>query len=237
MSITKYQEVYSFLLSEIILKQEIGTSIPIEVELVEKFKFSRMTVNKAIKLLENDGYVKRVKGKGTFIVSHESNKIKNLSKLQSYSEDMKQRNMNPTTKLISYNLVTNPDSTVVRKLSLKPGQSVHKVIRVRYSGEEPISVDFSFISTEYVESINVNKLNGSLFRFYEKDLGIDIGFSDQEISAEKADNFLSDVLKVKKGTPLLVIEGVTNTITSQKFEYTKVYYVSDSYKIKIRATR
>ncbi|MDP0489110.1 MAG: GntR family transcriptional regulator, partial [Fusobacterium sp. JB020] len=46
-----------------------GDKIPSERDLKEKFKISRVTVNKAINLLIEDGFLTRKRGQGTFINS------------------------------------------------------------------------------------------------------------------------------------------------------------------------
>lgn len=44
-----------------------GDMIPSEREYAEKFQISRMTVRQAINNLVNEGYLERVRGKGTFV--------------------------------------------------------------------------------------------------------------------------------------------------------------------------
>lgn len=61
----------------------IGTLLPTENELEKKFNVSKITIRKAIELLENDGYVTKKSGKGTTVIS---NSIFNkLSNGQSFS--------------------------------------------------------------------------------------------------------------------------------------------------------
>lgn len=46
---------------------QLGEAIPSEADLVARFGTTRGTVRKAVDLLENDGLVRRVHGKGTFV--------------------------------------------------------------------------------------------------------------------------------------------------------------------------
>ncbi len=67
----------------------IGTFLPTETELEEQFKVSKITIRKAIELLENDGYVTKKSGKGTTVIS---NSIFNkLSNGQSFSSILNQQ--------------------------------------------------------------------------------------------------------------------------------------------------
>ncbi|MGL5150889.1 MAG: GntR family transcriptional regulator [Clostridium sp.] len=62
---------------------KIGDFIPTETELEKEFQVSKITIRKAIELLEGDGYVSKRSGKGTTVIS---NSIFNkLSKGESFS--------------------------------------------------------------------------------------------------------------------------------------------------------
>lgn len=66
---------------------EVGTLIPTENELELEFNVSKITIRKAIELLEYDGYVKKRSGKGTTVLS---NAIFNkLSKGTSFNQIIK----------------------------------------------------------------------------------------------------------------------------------------------------
>ncbi len=46
----------------------VGTRIPHTLDLIKQYGYSLTTVNKAVRLLENDGLVKRTKSKGTYVL-------------------------------------------------------------------------------------------------------------------------------------------------------------------------
>ncbi|HOK56105.1 MAG TPA: GntR family transcriptional regulator [bacterium] len=48
-----------------------GERIPTEVQLCEKYKVSRITLRKALSILEAEGYIYRITGKGTFVIPSE----------------------------------------------------------------------------------------------------------------------------------------------------------------------
>ncbi len=233
----KYEIIYNYIREEWIKIKGLETMIPNEIDIAQKFDVSRMTVNKAIKNLVDEGYLKRVKGQGTFIISKTSKTEKDLGELRSYSEDMQKRGITPTTKLIHYQKVEHPPEHVKQKMKLQNDEKLHYIVRVRYDGKTPISLDYTYVSTKYVPILNIDKLTSSLFDIYEKNLGIKIEYSDQEIYAEVANEEIADLLSINQGDPLLCIEGLTNTSNNQVFEYTTVYYVSKSYRITKRAVR
>lgn len=65
-----YQQIF-LALQQQILQGEIpeGRKIPTEKELMQQYSTSRITASRAVRELENMGYVKRIKAKGTFVNS------------------------------------------------------------------------------------------------------------------------------------------------------------------------
>lgn len=234
---TKYTKIYNHVLNNYIKKLEINDMIPFELDLAEEFKISRMTVNKAINALVDEGYLKRIKGKGTFIVAKSSNNTKDLGELYSYSEDMHKRNAKPLTKILDYEYIERADDANIKLMGLSEGDSLHKIVRLRYLNNKPISIDYTYIPTKYIKDLDHSKLSDSMLEYYEGEMGIIIGYEDQEIKAAVADTELSKILEVKKGSPLLRIDGCMTNQYEEIFEHSIVYYVSDAYKLKKRAYR
>src|SRR5258705_2732410 len=63
-----YYQIYTLLLDRIQSNEfEPASAIPTERELGEEYGVSRITVIKALDMLERDGYVLRQQGRGTFV--------------------------------------------------------------------------------------------------------------------------------------------------------------------------
>ena len=78
-------------LKQMMLKGEIqaGDKLPSENELSEQYQVSRHTVRKALAILENEGYIYAVHGKGTFcseMVRH-SKTSRNIAVVTTYLSD------------------------------------------------------------------------------------------------------------------------------------------------------
>ena len=66
----------------------VGHMLPTELELCEQFGISRSSVRTAMMSLVNDGYLKRVKGKGTFVTNPMRLEDTTIF-IESFAEDMK----------------------------------------------------------------------------------------------------------------------------------------------------
>lgn len=63
-----YRQVETDIKSKIVSKVYVaGEKMPTENELSEQYNVSKITIRKAIQTLSDEGYVKKVQGKGTFI--------------------------------------------------------------------------------------------------------------------------------------------------------------------------
>ena len=68
-----YKRIHNELAEEIDrLNPQPNTTFLTENKAIERFKVSRVTIRQAFDLLEQDGYIYRVQGKGTFIGPHEA---------------------------------------------------------------------------------------------------------------------------------------------------------------------
>lgn len=83
MAYFKYEQVADTL-TEMILNHTyaVGEKIPTEDELSEQFQVGRQTVRKAVILLEESGYLKKVQGSGTYVCERDSNVQPDVPKVQ-----------------------------------------------------------------------------------------------------------------------------------------------------------
>mgnify|MGYP003422710141 CR=1 FL=1 len=93
-AIPKYVEVKRSIIQDINDEVfRVGEMIPSERELIELFDVSRITVRKAVSELENEGYLYKIQGKGTFV--KEEQKKQNLFSLTSCTQDVIRLGMTP----------------------------------------------------------------------------------------------------------------------------------------------
>lgn len=65
---SKYKQIYNQLYELISTgKYRAGDTLPTEMEMVQEYGVSRITVQKALKMLVDAGYIERIAGKGTFV--------------------------------------------------------------------------------------------------------------------------------------------------------------------------
>ncbi|XMB87109.1 GntR family transcriptional regulator [Mycoplasmatota bacterium WC44] len=219
----KYIEIY-----DVITKQldeevyKVGDMLPTEKELCVIYNASRMTVNKVISMLSQEGRVKRTRGKGTFVI--ESNVDKEILKLTSFSEDMIKAGKKPGSQLLEYKMKFDVSKKIKSRLQLDDDDYIHVIKRIRTADGEPIAID-------------IDNVKNSMYNYFENVLKVEITSSDFIIKSILADAEMANHLHVEIGDPILYMKHITYTTNGIPFEYCQTYYRADKYSFSITAFR
>ncbi|MGE6630175.1 GntR family transcriptional regulator [Bacillus sp. NPDC077027] len=204
------------------------TLIPSEREYAERFEISRMTVRQALSNLVNEGYLYRQKGKGTFVSRKKFEQP--LQGLTGFTEDMKQRGLRASSKLIEFQKIMCPNDLLAH-LQLKEGAMVFELKRIRLANEEPMAVETSYMPEKFADELAKEHLTGSLYEYIEQKTGVAIAHAKQELEANIATKEEADWLSIVEGAPVLSIVRTTYLQNDLPFEYVTSVYRGDRYKL------
>lgn len=235
-SIPKYMKIYYDLISKLDSKEyDFGDMLPSEKDLCVTYKTSRMTVNKVIQMLVFEGRVKRIRGKGTFVI--EPQVKKDITSLTSFTEDMNNIGKNPGSTMLEYSMNFDVSSEIKEKLDLDESDFTHIIKRIRTADGQAVALDIDNISSKIAKNIDVDKINTSLYSYFEKYLKIDISYSDFTIMSANATKDIAKYLGIEPGEPVIYMRHITYTKKGLPFEYCQTYYRADKYSLSIRAYR
>ncbi len=204
-----------------------GDLIPSERELSEKYGISRMTARQAITDLVNEGLFYREQGKGTFVSQRKI--TQQLMRLTGFTEDMRARGQQPSTRVLSAQMCPADDITAER-LRIKPGTMLFCLRRLRLADAEPLAIEFSQVSFPGCEKLLEEDLeHNSLYRLLETKYGIPPMEAEQELEAGLAGNEESQLLKIPVGSPVLFTRRTTYTDRNQPIEYARSVYCGNKY--------
>lgn len=209
--------------------------LPSENELMAQYDVSRNTVRMALDTLEKQGLIYRMKGKGTFVASERMRY--GLFYLTSFTEEMIQRGMRPNSTIVSFER-TLPKQKVKQNLQLQDGQEVFAVERLRMANDESYALTVSYIPCQMVPNLESEDLaSGSLYEVLENKLSYRIKYAEQVIKPTIATEYEAELLGIERGSPLLLVEGITYLLDGVPIEYYKLLYRGDRYEFTIRAQR
>ena len=112
--------------------------VPSENELVEQMRVSRMTANRALRELTNEGYVERIVGRGTFVA--ECRPHSNVLKVHDIADEIAQRGHVHTCRVIRQSR-QRARGEVARALHVEQGSAVFHLLLVHAEDGVPIQIE------------------------------------------------------------------------------------------------
>jgi GntR family transcriptional regulator len=213
---------------------EVGGRLPSERELCDAFNLSRTTIREAIDALVNEGLLRREKGRGTFIAEPKITE-KWLEAADSFTESMMQQGYQIETQVL--NLRTEPASyNVSRELRLRTGESVIVLDRLRLILQEPILVVTSYIPEKFCPRlIDEDFSNQSLYQVLRDKFGIYITSAKRVMEAVAANELEANLLQLRQGAPLMLIESIAFLGDGTPIEYFKARHRGDRTRFEVES--
>ncbi|UCC62039.1 MAG: GntR family transcriptional regulator [Anaerolineae bacterium] len=210
-----------------------GGLIPSERELSETYGISRMTVRQALAELVNDGLLRRDQGRGTFVARPKIRK--QLSRLTSFTEDMRARGKLPSAQVLCMEMVSARPK-VAEMLQTDVAGQVVLVERLRLADNEPVGIERSHLSFDGCEAILREDLSGSLYRLLSKRFGLVPTRAQEEIEAGACASREAKILGIKHSQPVLLIRRRTFDQNQRAFEYVESVYRGDNRILSVELT-
>ena len=120
--------------------------VPSENELVESMNVSRMTANRALRELTDEGYVRRVAGRGTFVADFRAGS--NVLEVQNIADEIESRGHEHTCSVLRQSL-QHARGEVARALHVEQGNDVFHVLLVHRENGTPVQLEDRHIVAEF----------------------------------------------------------------------------------------
>lgn len=210
---------------------KINDKIPSERDLEKDYDVSRMTVRKAIIELVNEDILIRKQGKGTFV--KELRIEQDLVKLKSFTQEMRLRGLNPSTRVIDAVEIL-PDIDVRNKLKLNLGENAFVLKRLRLANDEPMAYEVSYLAEKFCSGLFNRNLNQSLYQVLTKEFNIQLNYAMQSLEAGIASIKEAELLNIAENDPILILERLTIDGQERPIEFVKSIYRGDKFKFLVR---
>ena len=203
-----------------------GERLPSETELCQKYGVSRITVRQAMQGLEQEGLIRRTRGKGTVVAGHRIEEV--LPRIRSFTDEMRERHMTPGTRSVQVARVM-ADETLARVFGCEVGEMLCRVRRVRTANGRPIVLFDTWLRAAEVMPEEPEAYTGSLYQLMEergipKPAGVMERFEAVAATAEVA-----GALDVPLGAPVMRGVRVAYDAAQRVQEYTLSCYDGAGY--------
>lgn len=205
---------------------EDGEYLMPQRDLATALGVSRVTVRKALETLVEQGLLTQRQGAGTQVQRGEHGAIhKNLSVLNSFTEDMTARGMQPRSEWLRRDRVqASPREAMA--LNLSPGAQLTRYARIRFASDVPMAYEVASVPGDIIQS--VDEVDSSLYEALQRHQARPVR-ALQTMTARNADQQVADYLGMTPGEAVLYIERQGFDQDNRPVEYTRSYYRGDIY--------
>lgn len=229
--IPKYQIIENSIINDIKTGKYIEDEVlPTENELAKYYEVARITVRQALGNLENKGFIRKVRGSGSYV-----NKLKTIQRthlLQSFTSEITELGKSVRSEIRTFSIVS-AGKTVSKILNINPSDQIFYVERVRFANNDPVLFEKSFFHTEKHPNLSMSVLLSSKYDYAEKN-DMDVIMADQNISAIFPPEHIAKELQITMTSPMIKILNTSYTKHGNVFDYTELYLHPDLYQLNIQ---
>ncbi len=234
-----YMRIVRVLQEEIVKgKHPVGTRLPTEGELCQRFAVSRHTVREALRHLRDFGFVSPRQGSGTTVAgtkpSFYVDPVASVSDLMQYAVT--------TRYAVDRSEFVIADAMLAGRLGCSPGRRWLRTVGFRYTADNaaPICWTEVYVHAAYagIRSL-IGKRTGAIYTYIEEMYGERVVEVVQTLSAVTVPERIAAGLKVAPGSPALQIERVYKSAKHRVIEVAFNLHPADrfSYSISLRPER
>jgi GntR family transcriptional regulator len=216
---------------EIAIKQHVlgaGDFLPPERMLAEVLDLSRVTVSKAMRLLEEKALVSRQQGIGTRVAMHIGY---SLNQDNGFTAQVLRSGSSVSNQWLLRSCMKAP-SEVAKALELASGSIVVKLRRLRLMDGNPVSLETTYIPTRFLP--DPEELEHSLYALWQS-RGIVPEGKHFLLRAVASSDENASLLNVQSGSPLLRIIQTSRNAQGEVLEFSETLCRSDVYEFEVKS--
>ncbi|MDD2958636.1 MAG: GntR family transcriptional regulator [Lachnospiraceae bacterium] len=205
---------------------ETDSLIPTENEISRQLGISRCTVRQAIGELVQEGYLYRIKSKGTFI-ARQKVKLDFLQRLETFEEQIKRSGRKPEMKVSKFQII-NSSGEVADRLAIKEGEAVIYLFRRGFADGNPVATEKAFMPYEKCSFLMQSDFEKtSLYGGLSERENTKITNATHSLQAVIANSYDEKYLNVNKGVPMQLVHTVGYTRQDEPLVYSIARYRGD----------
>ncbi|MET9712096.1 GntR family transcriptional regulator [Nocardiopsis alba] len=209
-----------------------GETLPSEAALRERFGVSRSVVRQALSTLEDEGTVRRARGRAPVAaVRTEHHRL--VQRVTGLFDQFSAEGLSLTTAVVALTAVETGIPAAVEHLGTR---SLLRLERVRSVDGDPLSYVRTWLPAERFAGLEASMLaDASLHRLMESRFGVVPTSGRRQIRAVPAAPEIAHELGVPEGMPLLLLEGGTFDRSGTPLEWFESWHRSDRVVFDIEA--
>lgn len=220
-----YQSLYQWIAQG---RYARGSRLETEHQLCALFGVSRITVRKALDMLADDGLVKSIQGKGTFVCADHP-QLPVRADMDQRIRKSRELARNSTIKRLRISSITAP-ADICDDLHLPPDSKAIHTSYVRVLRQQAVGFVESYIPTQLGIHPAPEDFRTSTMLTLLEDKGIALSGIDHLIGATLADSGLASMLGIQVGAPLVRIRMILLDTDHSPVEHISAFFRADQYE-------
>jgi GntR family transcriptional regulator len=207
-----------------------GDPLPSDAMLCEEFSVSRMTARNAVQRLAQEGLVRRVPGRGTFVAEPPAHR--NADNLLSFSEEMRRRGRRASSELVDLR-TRDADDEEARRLRLDSERGVVVLQRLRKANGQPVALETAVLPARLAPVVSEVDWSGASLHAVLTSAGVQPVAGQATITAQPATATDARRLDVRRNAALLVEQRLIIDADGTPIELTETRYAGERYALDV----
>ena len=212
-----------------------GEKLPGEHTLAKELGVSRSSIRQALLILQEDGIIHNVQGKGNFLIKTKKNIEIGLERIGNVARTFNTEEYEDVSVDINYEM---PGKWIQSVLDIKPNMLAVWFYRRYKINAEFACYNITVIPYEYLIDFNLDMENKEgLLKFLDDQLYDAVASAKTDIKMTTAGASIAEQLNVAEDTSLFCLEEVMYKDSGEPFALSKSYFVPGFYEFHINRRR
>jgi GntR family transcriptional regulator len=211
-----------------------GQQIPHERQYAEHLGISLAPVRQALLDLVRQGYLLRVRGKGTFV--RDDKVVEKISLLGSFTESLRSQGLEPQITVIRAGVQAAPPE--IRAVLHARPRRLFRLDRLASVAGGPLALLTAWLSpARFPELAELDFTQVALYATLESRYGVQLGRAMSTIEVVQARDEEAALLQLAPGAAALQVQGTTFDQDDRATEVSRVLYRADRFRFSLESHR
>jgi len=233
--VPRYYQVYT-VLAQRVREGEWSpeAAMPTEQEFARTFGVSRVTIRKALNMLQVERLIVRQQGRGTFALPPP--RRPGRANFSGLLENVVDFELHTKVRIVTFGKVGLPDDAA-SLLERAAGASALRIVRVRSDSQTPFSFSTCYVPEPEADLLTEDALGNRTVSSALAKAGVATASAEQRLSATVAGIDVARHLRIDVGAPLISMTRVMRDESGRPVELIQALYRPDKYEYRVNLSR
>jgi GntR family transcriptional regulator len=208
-----------------------GDSLPSEFRLSEQLGISRLVVHRALRELVTEGWLIRMRARGTFVAPQMKHRFMVTGPLFSITDDLTVDALEPSNRVLQREVIAASEE-VKESLKLTVNSAVIHIQNLRLAKGLPFSIEEMYLSNDRFPALaGIDLDNQSIYHALDKIYGAYPQEALDTISADSASRDEARLLGINMGAPVMRVTRTSTDKSGLPVEYSKIVFHAGRYQL------